>query len=68
MVASAEEVWALLEAGGYVYVCGDAKHMARDVHRALIELVQRQAKCSGTQAEARVKALADSGRYQRDVW
>jgi len=51
-----------------VYVCGDAKHMARDVHRALIELIQRRAGCSGTQAEARLKQLADTGRYQRDVW
>ena len=64
----AEEVWALLERGGHVYVCGDAKHMARDVHRALIELIQRQAGCSGTQAETRLKQLADTGRYQRDVW
>ena len=64
----AGKVWALLEGGGHVYVCGDAKHMARDVHRTLIELVQRQTGCSGTQAEARLKQLADSGRYQRDVW
>ena len=61
-------MWALLERGGCVYVCGDAKHMARDVHRALIELIQRRAGCGGTQAEARLKQLADTGRYQRDVW
>ena len=49
-------------------MCGDAKQMARDVHRALIAAVQKADGCTGTQAEARVKELSDSGRYQRDVW
>lgn len=61
-------LWSLLEAGAYVYVCGDAKHMARDVNRTLIALVQEHKSCTGTQAEAYVKALTDAGRYQRDVW
>eukprot|EP00197_Chlamydomonas_leiostraca_P012125 CAMPEP_0202864656 /NCGR_PEP_ID=MMETSP1391-20130828/4809_1 /ASSEMBLY_ACC=CAM_ASM_000867 /TAXON_ID=1034604 /ORGANISM="Chlamydomonas leiostraca, Strain SAG 11-49" /LENGTH=667 /DNA_ID=CAMNT_0049544423 /DNA_START=66 /DNA_END=2069 /DNA_ORIENTATION=- len=62
-------VWELLgEQGGYLYVCGDAKHMAKDVHKALIAIVQGAKQCSGTQAEAWVKQFTDEGRYQRDVW
>ncbi len=62
-------MWRLLaDGGGSVYVCGDAKHMARDVHRALIALAARQKKCGEKAAEAWVQQLADAGRYQRDVW
>ncbi len=64
----AAQVWGLLQAGAHVYVCGDAKHMAKDVHRALVALVAAQGGLAGTQAEAYVKELTDTGRYQRDVW
>ena len=33
------DLWAWLADGAHVYVCGDAKHMARDVERALIDVV-----------------------------
>jgi len=64
-----EQLWRLLsDQRAFLYVCGDAKSMAKDVHRALVGLVQAGKGCNGTQAEAYVKQLQDTGRYQRDVW
>ena len=64
-----KDLWQLISKdGAYLYVCGDAKNMAKDVHRTLLSLVQASKECSGTQAEAFVKEMQDRGRYQRDVW
>ncbi|KAG7669862.1 hypothetical protein Ndes2437B_g06058 [Nannochloris sp. 'desiccata'] len=63
-------VWDLLgpKGKGYLYVCGDAKNMAKDVHAALIEIATEAADGNAVQGEAAVKELLDSGRYQKDVW
>ena len=66
----AAEIAKLLsdQQGGHVYVCGDAKRMAKDVHAALLEMLQTQCELSSTDAEQKLKELTNSSRYQRDVW
>lgn len=64
----ARELYDWLEAGAYLYVCGDAEHMAPDVHRALVDIVRDAGGQTDEQARAYVKQLQRDKRYQRDVY
>jgi sulfite reductase (NADPH) flavoprotein alpha-component len=64
----AAELWAWLGAGAYVYVCGDARRMARDVHRALIDIAAAEGRMPLHEAEQWIGALGRAGRYLRDVY
>jgi NADPH-ferrihemoprotein reductase len=61
-------VWKLLSNGGYFYVCGEAKHMAKDVNQALVQIVSSAKGGTANAGEAFIKTLGDSGRYLKDVW
>jgi sulfite reductase (NADPH) flavoprotein alpha-component len=68
MQEQAHDVFAWLEEGAHIYVCGDAKHLAPDVHDALIEIVATQAHTGRDAAEDYVRSLQSDHRYQRDVY
>jgi sulfite reductase (NADPH) flavoprotein alpha-component len=62
------EVWSWLAEGAHVYVCGDAKRMAKDVERALIDITVQFGARSIDEAVAFVTELKKKGRYQQDVY
>ena len=65
---NAAEVFAWIEAGAYIYVCGDAKNMAGDVHDALIDVIAEHGAIDRDAAEQYLRELRRAGRYQRDVY
>ena len=62
------ELYAWLENGAHLYVCGDATRMAKDVHSALIEVVSEHGGKSAEDANDYLNALQTTGRYARDVY
>jgi len=58
-------IWTLLQNGAHLYVCGDAKNMAVDVHSALKEIIFEYGKQDG---EKFLQDMEASKRYQKDIW
>ena len=56
------------EEGGHLYVCGDAKMMAKDVHNLIEEIVATHGGKSKEEADAFVKKMEQQKRYSADVW
>lgn len=59
---------AWLEKGASIYICGDEKHMAKDVHQAIKDVLVKEQGLSQDEAEAYLKQLKKDKRYQRDVY
>ena len=68
MVANADELFAWLADGAYFYVCGDAEHMAKDVDRALHQVVATAGAMNEEAAHSYVNDLIKAHRYVRDVY
>ncbi|ANO52088.1 diflavin oxidoreductase [Woeseia oceani] len=64
----AATLWAWLQRGAHVYVCGDADYMANDVHLALQNVFETQGGLTPEQAIESLAELKTAGRYQRDVY
>lgn len=69
VAAEADEVWALLDAGARVFVCGDGSRMAPGVREAFRTLYRdRTPGADDATAERWLNALMADGRYVEDVY
>ncbi|MGR3867994.1 cytochrome P450 [Streptomyces graminifolii] len=69
VAAEADEVWALLDAGARVFVCGDGSRMAPGVREAFRTLYRdRTPGADDTAAEQWLDTLMAEGRYVEDVY
>ncbi|MCB1112982.1 MAG: sulfite reductase [Chlamydiales bacterium] len=64
MLENSEELYRWIQGGAYVYVCGDANYMAKDVESALVNIFEQH----GHDGMATVKQLRKEKRYLRDVY
>jgi cytochrome P450/NADPH-cytochrome P450 reductase len=62
------KVWALIEQGAHVYVCGDGSRMEPDVKRALVRLYADEKDVGLEEAEAWIEEMGAKDRYVLDVW
>jgi cytochrome P450/NADPH-cytochrome P450 reductase len=68
IAAEKDRVWALIEGGAIIYVCGDGGKMEPDVKAALVAIYREQ---SGADVEGGQRWIDDLGaksRYVLDVW
>ena len=65
---NAAEFWKWLEDGAYIYVCGDAARMAKDVDKAILDVIREAGKLSDDDAEEYITSLREDKRYRRDVY
>ena len=62
------DVWDWLQDGAHFYVCGDATRMAKDVDRALTEIIRVHGGMSEDAARDYKRRLVADKRYVRDVY
>jgi cytochrome P450/NADPH-cytochrome P450 reductase len=66
--ADRARVWALIEAGAVIFVCGDGSRMEPDVKRALVDLYCDENEVSLEEGEAWIDQMGRDNRYVLDVW
>jgi sulfite reductase (NADPH) flavoprotein alpha-component len=64
----ARDLWAWLEEGAEIFVCGDKERMAADVDRELHAVVETAGGRTPEQAKEYVEQLKKTKRYKRDVY
>lgn len=57
-----------LEKGVSIYICGDEKNMAKDVHQAIRNVLVKEQNLTEEDAESYLKQMKKDKRYQRDVY
>jgi len=64
----ATELVSWIDNGAHLYLCGDAKHMARDVEQTLISAITQVRGIDPEAASDELDVLVSTGRFQRDVY
>lgn len=68
MLEKSRELYQWLQEGACVYVCGDEKKMAHDVHATLASILEQEGGFSTEEAAEYLTRMQQQKRYQRDVY
>jgi sulfite reductase (NADPH) flavoprotein alpha-component len=62
------DLWAWLQRGAVLYVCGDANRMAGDVEMMLLRIFKEEGPLNGVEAKDYLRSLRTQKRYRVDVY
>lgn len=68
MLEQKKSLWNWISQGSYIYVCGDAEEMAKDVDAALHQIAREEGKMKEEEARQYIKTLRAEKRYLLDVY
>ena len=68
LLENATDIYEWIQSGAHIYVCGDANHMAKDVHATLQQIAQLEGGLDDEAARQWIDELSAQGRYARDVY
>jgi sulfite reductase (NADPH) flavoprotein alpha-component len=69
MLECGAEIWKWMDSeGAHLFVCGDARRMAKDVDAALRKIIQEKGGKSESETNEYVEKLKSDKRYKRDVY
>jgi sulfite reductase (NADPH) flavoprotein alpha-component len=68
MLEQKKSLWSWLQQGSYLYVCGDAQRMAKDVDATLQQIAREEGNLNEEEARKYIKSLRTEKRYLLDVY
>jgi sulfite reductase (NADPH) flavoprotein alpha-component len=68
MLEEKKSLWDWIQKGCYIYVCGDAEKMAKDVDLALLQIVKEEGSMTEEEARKFLRSLRIEKRYLLDVY
>ena len=68
MLENGGELLRWIGEGAYIYVCGNACNMAKDVEGALLEILRSHGGMAEEAAQQYIRQLRKEGRYLKDVY
>eukprot|EP01132_Coremiostelium_polycephalum_P006074 gene6074-7567_t len=68
LMENSQTICDILQSGGHIYVCGDAKSMAPQVHETLISILTKHMSVDQAEASQFLHRLEKEKRYQKDTW
>ena len=68
LIKNKKEIFGWIQNGSHIYVCGDALYMAKDVNKALINIISTEGSLSYEDAADYLNDLKNNNRYSLDVY
>lgn len=68
IIQSGREIWSWIQDGACIYVCGNASKMAKDVEKALLNIISKNSTMNLEDSDEFLNNLRLNQRYKRDVY